>query len=90
MNIPTVEALQSIQSYDNGEILIYLHKVYPELLCDYRRTDSGVNRVLVRTSVADKLAQVNLKLKTYDPHLQRKNYVGIFSTNIYRKHGSKF
>lgn len=66
----TIAQLQAIRYKDNRETLVDLAKVCPEILCEHRRKDSGVNSVLVRQSVAEKLRKVQKKLSAKDSKFQ--------------------
>ncbi len=79
--VATIADLQSIASYENGEPLVEV-----SLLCDYRRKDSGINKVLVRKTVAEKLQNVQSQLAPHGlqlmivegyrkPHYQERYYL---------------
>lgn len=65
MKISTFVELQNIEPYENGELIVNLQKIYPNLLCDYSRENSGVNQILVRKTIAEKLNKVQDKLTKY-------------------------
>jgi hypothetical protein len=52
--------LQNILVLDNGEPLVDLMKE----ICQYRRTDSMLNKILVRHSIKVKLERIQKILKT--------------------------
>lgn len=66
MKIPTFTDLQRIDLHENNEPLINLQRDYSALQCEYSREESGVNQVLVRKSVAEKLQRVQEKLSQCD------------------------
>ena len=68
--IASLAALQVILWKDNGEPLVHLEDIYPEILCDYSRKEGDLKTVLVRQSVASKLIKVHKRLHDHDAHLQ--------------------
>lgn len=68
--ICNIQELQKVESYENGDALIDLESKHPGILCNFKRKDAYVSRVLVRESVAEKLQRVQRKLEQYDPSLR--------------------
>lgn len=66
----TAANLQAIRCQENGEPLVSLVKVVPNIICEYRRKDSDLNQILVRKSVADRLQKVQRRLTLYDARMQ--------------------
>jgi hypothetical protein len=79
--IATIFQLQQIELVDQGEPLVDLATIVPAIMCQYRRIETSVKTVLVRQSVATRLARV------------QKYLTGIKSTSPYAplmRHYSKF
>jgi zinc D-Ala-D-Ala dipeptidase len=69
-DIPTICALQKIRCKDSGEPLVDLEKTCPDILCNYRRKDSELDRVLVRRTITDKLQKVQMRLVKQNPDMR--------------------
>src|ERR1700722_17467264 len=65
-----VSVLKSIQCQENEESLFSLNERCPDILCEYRRKDSDLNKILVRKEVADRLQNVQRCLREYDARMQ--------------------
>ncbi len=66
----TLLDLQKIQCKDNGELLVVLQQVSPGILCQYRRQDTGIQKIWVRQSVSDKLQRVQSQLALYQKNIR--------------------
>lgn len=64
--IPRLDEFKRIRFNENGEPLIHLREVFPDIHCEYRRKDSEINEVLVRCKIANKLHNVQKRLQGYD------------------------
>lgn len=62
--------LQKVRVCENGEKLVAPKKGLTEILYDYRRVHSGVQEILVRESLVDKLNRVQRRLKQQNPEVQ--------------------
>ncbi len=68
--ILTTCELQKIRVRDNGEKLIALRNENSQILCEYRRKNSGVQDILIRESLVDKLNRVQSRLKQQHSNVQ--------------------
>ncbi|MFI5343034.1 MAG: M15 family metallopeptidase [Chlamydiales bacterium] len=66
----TASDLQSIRYNENGESLVNLKEICPDILCDYRRNDSNLDIILVRKSIVDRLQKVQRHLTLYDASMR--------------------
>lgn len=87
--IATISELQAISYKDNGELLVDLEKIESAIICDYRRSGSGIHSILVRQSLVDKLQNVQKQLAVFDSHMQLLVVEGyrpfIYQENYYLK-----
>lgn len=68
--IVTISELRAVSCKDNSEPIVNLKDISSRIYLDYRRVDSGVDSILVRKSVADKLQKIQKQLELYDPQMQ--------------------
>lgn len=64
--IVTISELSAVPCKDNGEPIVNLKDISPNIYLNYRRVNSGIDSILVRKSVADKLQKVQKQLELYD------------------------
>ncbi len=67
--IMRLQDLKNISVQENGEQMIDLAQVYPQIFCDYRRTDSHFQKIFMRKMLADKLYNVQERLLSQDTDL---------------------
>ena len=68
--IVTISELSAVPCKDNGEPIVNLKDISPKIYLNYRRVNSGIDSILVRKSVADKLQKVQKQLELYDAQMQ--------------------
>lgn len=65
--IATVQQLKAVPIQDCGEPLVSLNECSSHLLCRYMRAGSGLQGILVRASVSEKLIRVEKTLQEINP-----------------------
>lgn len=68
--IPTIAELSTIHWNDNGEDLVDLADVSSNIICSYRRVESGLNAILVRQTIAEMLQKVQWRLQKISADFQ--------------------
>ncbi|HRD55191.1 MAG TPA: hypothetical protein PLC42_02225 [Parachlamydiaceae bacterium] len=68
--IVTISELSTVPCKDNEEPIVNLKDISANIYLNYRRVNSGIDSILVKKSVVDKLQKVQKQLELYDAQMQ--------------------